>query len=336
MRALLLRDGGLVKDEVELPKIENGEVLIKVHSAGICHTELHFLDSIIPAPNGIILGHEIAGEVEEIKGDSDLKKGDRVVLYYYQGCGQCNFCKTGEENLCPRPKLELGFMNNGGFAQYVKAPIRNAIRIPDQISFEEAAPIGCSVTTAIHATSKASIKEGDTVVVYGVGGVGFQLIQYNRLKGAKVIAVSRNQKKLELAKELGATEVVNPLKDSLTKKVHEITKGNMADVVYDLVGTKESYNSYIRAVGRKGRVVLIGYEREKIEMNPLYNIVREITVTASVGNTLDELREGLRLVAEGKMKILIDKVVSLDKVGEALEEYKKGNALGRIVADPWL
>lgn len=256
MRAARLYGPGrpLVIEEVPKPVPGPGEALVKVKAAGICHTELHFIDGILNLGVWpITLGHEIAGVVEDVgPGVTTVKPGDRVIVYYYVGCGRCRFCLRGEENLCESPKAEYGFITDGGFAEYVKVPERNLVRLPDNISFEQAAPIGCSVTTAIHATKRASPSVGERVVVYGVGAVGFALIQYNKLIGAEVIAVGRSPAKLKVAKELGADYVVNAKEEDVVKRIMEITGGRGADVVYELMGTAETMENSLKMLAKGG------------------------------------------------------------------------------------
>ncbi|MFB6490503.1 MAG: zinc-binding dehydrogenase [Thermoproteus sp. AZ2] len=323
-------------EEVEKPKAGPGEVVMRVRAAGICHTELHFLDGTLNLGiYPITLGHEIAGVVDEVgAGVEDLRPGDRVIAYYYVGCGKCKYCLRGEENLCPRPRAEYGFISDGGFAEYVKIPARNAVRLPDNISFEEAAPIGCSVTTAIHATKKAAPAPGEYAVVYGVGAVGFALIQYNKLVGAKVIAVGRREPKLKIARELGADYVVNAAEEDVVKAVEEITGGEGADVVYELVGAKETFANSVKMAARGARIVVIGYERGAFEVNPLEIVVKELRILGSVGNTLAELVEAVRLVAEGKIKVVVDRTAPLDAVNEELERLRRGEVVGRVVLRP--
>ncbi|MGC8583347.1 MAG: zinc-binding dehydrogenase [Thermoproteus sp.] len=326
----------LAIEEVPKPSPGPGEVLVKIKAAGVCHTELHFLDGILNL--GVVpitLGHEIAGVVEEVgPGVDDPKPGDRVIVYYYVGCGRCKYCLRGEENLCENPRAEYGFITDGGYAEYVKVPARNAVKLPDNIPFEQAAPIGCSVTTAIHATRRARPEVGEYVAVYGVGAVGFALIQYNKLIGAKVIAIGRSERKLALARELGADYVINARSEDVVKKALEITGGRGVDVVYELVGVKETMDNSLKMLAKRGRLVLIGYWRDKLEANPLDLVVKEAVITASVGNTLEELIEAVRLVSEGKIKVVVDRVVGLSKINEELERLRRGEVVGRVVINP--
>ena len=187
----------------EVPRLDPGpgEVQVRVGAAGICHTELHFLSGLLNlgiAP--LTLGHEVVGRVEKTgPGVMAPVEGDRVVVYYYVGCETCAHCLVGDENLCGALRAEYGFVSDGGFAEFVTVPARNAVRLPDHLSDEAAAPIGCGVTTAVHASGLARLAMGDVVLVYGVGAVAFGLIQLARLAGAEVIAVSRRRAKLAKA-----------------------------------------------------------------------------------------------------------------------------------------
>ncbi|KUO85639.1 MAG: alcohol dehydrogenase catalytic domain-containing protein [Thermoproteus sp.] len=326
----------LVIEDVPRPRPGPGEVVVKVKAAGVCHTELHFLEGVLNL--GVVpvtLGHEIAGVVEEVgPGVEEPKPGDRVLVYYYVGCGKCRFCLRGEENLCESPRAEYGFITDGGYAEYIKVPARNAVRLPDNITFEQAAPIGCSVTTAIHATRRARPEVGEYVAVYGVGAVGFALIQYNKLIGAKVIAIGRSERKLQLAEELGADYVINARSEDVVERALEITDGRGVDVVYELVGIRETMDNSLRMLAKRGRLVLIGYWRDKLEANPLDLVVKEATITASVGNTLEELVEAVRLVSEGKVKVVVDRVAGLGEINNELERLRRGEVVGRVVINP--
>ncbi len=188
---------------------------------------------------------------------------------------------------------------------------RNLVELPRNIGFYEAAPIGCSVTTAIHASRRASVKEGEAVVVYGVGGVGLALIQYNRLLGAEVIAIGRNKAKLDRARELGADHMINSGEEDPVKRVIEITGGKGANVVYELVGVKETMGSSLKMLSKRGRLIFIGYSWDILVANPLELVVKEAVITASVSNTLLELVEAVNLVARGKVKTIISRVAGL-------------------------
>ncbi len=227
-------------EEVPVPQPGLGEALVRVKAAGICHTELHFLSGVLNlgvAP--VTLGHEIAGEVAELgPGVTSVRPGDRVIVYYYVGCGVCHWCRTGQENLCDALVAEYGFVSDGGLAEYVKAPARNLVKLPDSLPFEDAATLGCSATTSIHAAGLARLGPGEVAVVYGFGGVGAALVQYCDLAGARVIAVGRSPAKLQLARDLGAEAAIDATREDVPARVRELTGGQGADAVFELVGTE--------------------------------------------------------------------------------------------------
>lgn len=325
-------------EDIPVPKPGYGEALVRVKGAGVCHTDLHFIDGVLDlGVRPITLGHEIVGVVEEIgPGVNNVNPGDRVIVYYYEGCGSCRFCLVGEENLCERVRAEYGFISDGGYAQFVKVRARNLVELPKNIDFYEAAPIGCSVTTAIRASRRAGVREGEAVVVYGVGGVGLALIQYNKLLGAEVIATGRNKAKLDRAKELGADHVINAGEEDPVKRVMEITGGRGANVVYELVGVRETMDNSLKMLSKRGRLIFIGYSWDRLVANPLELVVKEAVITASVGNTLLELVEAINLVARGKVKTIVSKVARLEEINNVLKDLREGKVVGRAVIDPWL
>ncbi len=323
-------------DEVARPEAGPGEVLVRVAAAGMCHTELHFESGLLDlgvAP--VTMGHEIAGTVEAVgAGVGNRRVGDRVLLYYYAGCGECEWCRRGEENLCGALKAELGFFNDGGYAEYVVVPERNAVPLPDHVSLEEAAPIGCGVTTAIHACSLAGVSEGDVVAVYGVGAVGYGLIQVARLRGARVLAIGRNPAKLERARSLGGEPIAAAPGVDVAAAVRKATGGRGADVVFELVATNETMAASIAMLAKRGRLVFIGYSEDALTVHPIQLVITEARVMGSVGNTLEELKEAVRLVAEGKVSVTVDRVLPLASWAEGLDALRRGEVVGRVVLRP--
>ncbi len=323
-------------EEVPKPEPGWGEVLVRVTASGICHTELHFLSGLLNlgvAP--LTLGHEIVGVVESVgPGVEEPLEGDRVIVYYYSGCGRCEHCRRGEENLCNNLRAEYGFISNGGFAEYIAVPARNAVPLPPTVSDEEAAPIGCGVTTAIHAGRLADLRAGETALVYGVGAVGYGLVQLGRLAGATVIAVGRTDAKLQRAKELGADFAINTRQESVTDRVREITDGRGVDVVFELVATKPTMEDSVSSLAKRGRLVFIGYSEDAFTVHPIQLVINEASVMGSVGNTLDELHQAVRWVGEGKIKTVVDRCLSLARFQEGVDALANGDLVGRAVLIP--
>lgn len=324
-------------DEVPVPEPGPGQVRVRIAAAGVCHTELHFESGLLNLGiSPVTMGHEIAGTVDAVGRDvTSRRPGDRVVLYYYSGCGSCEWCSRGEENLCPTPRGELGFISDGGYAEYVVVPERNAVVLPESISFHQAAPIGCGVTTALHASKLGRVAADETVVVYGAGAVGFGLIQISRLRGAKVIVIGRSPAKLALARELGADLVINAGETAdVVSAVREFTGGKGADVVFELVATTQTMTASLGMLARRGRLVFIGYSTDNLTVHPIQLVILEAEVIGSVGNTLAELEEAVTLVASGKVRTVVDQVVPLESFAEALDAVRGGRAVGRIVLEP--
>ena len=323
-------------EEVPIPQPGAGEALVRVRAAGVCHTELHFLSGVLNlgvAP--LTLGHEMAGEVAKVGPEvTSVRPGDRVIVYYYVGCGACHWCRTGQENLCEALVAEYGFVSDGGLAEYVKVPARNLVKLPASLSFEEAATLGCSATTAIHAAGLARLAPGDVALVYGFGGVGAALVQYCDLSGARVIAVGRSPAKLQLARDLGAEAVIDAGREDVPARVRELTGGQGADVVFELVGTAESMPKAVASLRKRGRLVFIGYSQDLLTVSPIQLVVLEAQVLGSVGNSLDELTKAVDLAAAGGIRATIDRVVPLGDVNRVLDDLRQGKVVGRAVVRP--
>jgi len=323
-------------EEVDRREPEAGEVLVRVAASGMCHTELHFKSGLLDlgvAP--VTMGHEVIGRIEAVgEGVSADRAGERVIVYYYLGCLECAYCRVGNEHLCPNLRAEYGFISDGGYAEYVTVPARNAVLLPDAIPDVEAAPIGCGVTTAVHAVKIAEPRIGEWVVIYGVGGVGFGLVQLTRAMGARTIAVGRSAAKLHKALELGAEVAVNAAEENATERVRGITEDAGADVVFECVGTEESMQEASAALGRRGRLVFVGYSPDSFTVHPIQLVVFEQKVMGSVGATLNELHEAVDLVERGVVHTVIDRTLPLERFELGLNALERGELVGRAVLVP--
>lgn len=324
-------------DTVPVPRPRPGEALLRVGAAGLCHTELHLQHGVLNlgiAP--LVPGHEIAGTVAAVADDvTTVRPGDRVAVYYYVGCGRCAWCRQGQENLCRDVVDQFGFTADGGYAEYVAVPARNLVPLPDDLAVEDAAALSCSATTALHAVRAiADVRLGETVVVYGVGAVGYALIQLCRLAGARVIAVGRTPAKLALATELGADEVINADHLNPAVEVRRLTGDEGADVVFELVGITETMERGVAMLRRRGRLVFIGYSQDRLLLNPLQFVLKELQVRAAVGNTYGELAEVIRLAGAGRLRATIDRTIGLDAVPAALDDLAAGRVTGRVIIIP--
>ena len=329
-------DRPLVVEEVPRPEPGPGEVLLRVEAAGVCGTELHFLDGLLtPARAPITLGHEVAGTVAGTgTGVTGLAVGDRVAVHYLHSCGRCRWCRTGRDHLCDAPLGFLAFVTDGGFAEHVVVPASALVGVPDGVSLPEAAPLCCGATTALHAASVAGLGLGDTAVVYGCGGVGLALVQVLRLSGVRVIAVSRSAEKLRLAAELGAEATVDASAGSVGEQVRDLTRGTGADAVFELVGTAATGAESLAALGKAGSLVYVGYSFDRVSLSPLALVVPEQRVLTSVGNTHAELAQAVDLAARGLLRTVVAETAPLAEVGRVLDDLRAGRVAGRAVLLP--
>lgn len=324
-------------DEVPTPQPGPGEVRVRIEAAGMCHTELHFHSGLLNlgvAP--LTMGHEIAGVIDEVGAGVDAGRiGERVLVYYYAGCGTCEWCAQGDENLCGAPQAQFGFFHDGGYAEYIAVPSRNAVVLPEQISLEDAAPIGCGVTTAVHACNLADVKRGDVVVVYGIGTVGYGLVQVARHRGATVVGIGRSAAKLAHAQAIGAEHVIDAsTTDDLNAAVRDLTDGRGADVVFEMVATTPTMTASTAMLAKRGRLVFIGYSTDAFQVHPIQLVINETVVTASVGNTLAELKQAVQLVADGVVQTRVERTLPLEHWQEGFDDLATGRAVGRIVLTP--
>ncbi|CAE8586685.1 unnamed protein product [Polarella glacialis] len=330
-------------EEVPKPVAGAGEVLVEVKAAALCHTELHFADGTLNlGVKPITMGHEAAGVIVAVgEGVPAERVGERVIVYYYVGCGDCRWCAAGEEALCDKLQAEFGFISDGGLAQFLKAPARNAVPLPDKLSFEAAAPIGCGVTTAVHAVRLAGVTPGDWAAVYGVNGVGFGLVQLLKHRGAKVIAITRSEARRANAKELGA-EVVIDATDATTvaAAVRAATGGAGCDIIFECVGRRETMDACVGwagALGKRGRLVMVGYtagDAHEFRYHPIPMVVYEQRVLGSVGASLGDLKEAVELVASGAVSTVVDSVIPLADFQQGLDKIKACDCLGKVVCLP--
>ena len=325
-------------DDVDVPQPATGEVLIKIHAAGVCGTDLHILDGMIkPDPYPMTLGHEAAGVVESTGDGVSLQPGDRVAIYNKIFCGHCEQCLKGRQNICDNEPDQLGFNRDGGDAEYVVVPEQNAVRVPEGVDLATASVLTCAGMTAMHAAKLSGLRLGDTAVVDGIGGVGILVVQAAANAGARVIAVADSLEKLQLAKDHGAADgilVDTPQGyDALPDRVRDITDGRGTDVFFELVGTTATMTAGIRSLAKGGRFVSTGYTDQTIQIHPIEFILPETSFISTVAATRLDLQDAMALAASGGMSVPIAGRFPLDGVSEALAVLRKRAVLGRQVLE---
>jgi 2-desacetyl-2-hydroxyethyl bacteriochlorophyllide A dehydrogenase len=328
----------LQMDSVEVPVLGSNDVLVDIKASGICHSDLNYRNGVSPVGKlPIILGHEIAGLIsktgEHVKG---IEKGNRVCVHYIRSCGNCSFCRTDRENFCEEYQM-IGKDVDGGFAEYIAVPASNVLKLPDTLPFEQACILGCAVSTTYHALKRGRIRSGDTVAIYGVGGLGAQAIQLAKIFNAgRVVAVDISDEKLKLAQKLGADEIVNSAVEDPARRIETMTGGRLADLVLDFVGAAKVVEQEIRCVGKGGRLVLVGIGQDDIRVSPYKTIIgKEMELIGVNDHLRSELVQLIDIVGSGRMDLSksITHRVHLDEVNTGLEilEERIGNPIRVVV-----
>jgi len=322
MRALILeRFGGpFVAKDVPTPVIAPHEALVRVRNVGVCGTDVK-------------IRANRAGEVAEVGAEvHGFAAGDRVVVNFYLTCGRCRFCRAGRDTLCPETR-QHGFSIDGGFAEYVKTPGVNLCKVPDHVSLEGACILGDAVATSYHAiTKRAQVRPGTTVALVGVGGVGLHALQMARLAGAWVVAIDVSEARLELARSLGADAVIDARRGPFHDAVRKLTDGQGVDVVLEFVANEITLPSSYQSVRRAGRLVFVGYTPQlPLPVMPHELVRNELEIVGSRANTKQELQETMDLVAGGRIKPIVDRVIPLADVENAFDALREGRPLGRNV-----
>ncbi|MEM4515983.1 MAG: alcohol dehydrogenase catalytic domain-containing protein, partial [Ignisphaera sp.] len=321
-------------EEIEFPDPKYDEVLIKVRAVGVCHTDLATIDGEFPPPPLMptVLGHEIAGEVHLVgEGVREVGPGDGVVLsWLWYTCGKCRFCIRGNEQLCEH-LVETGRHVYGGYAEYVLAKASHVIKIPSNVPWEYAPAATDAIATPFKGLRVAGAKEGDVVVVWGVGALGFNAIQVAKAKGCTVIAVGRSEFKLQKAKEVGADVVINASREDPVDAIKRVSDGG-ADVILQLVPTDvKTYEQAFYSLRRGGVLVLLGYPPGKLCLPVIEWGLDEKKVIASLAFTRYDITESLRLMAQGKVRPVVTTYKGLESINRALDDLREGKVLGRPV-----
>jgi (R,R)-butanediol dehydrogenase / meso-butanediol dehydrogenase / diacetyl reductase len=311
--------GDLRIEDRPLPVIGETDVLVEIKACGICGTEVSLYQgklSYDPSLEGSIIGHETTGVIRD-KGRKVKyhEVGDRVVIFPMWHCGECYFCRKGNENLCFN-SYNIG----GGYAKFVKASQDQVFTLPDNLSFEEGTFLADPVPTTLYALrSYANINPGDFVVIWGLGAQGYSAMQISKLSGGTVIVVGRNENKLKLAKDLGADFIIDTEKENVVKKIKEITVIG-ADVCIECGGYPEAMTQTLGSVRKGGKVILVSLQKPQI-LNLESLVWNETQVLGTIGSTYRECILGIKLAQDKKLQLkpLITHVYNLSEINKAFE-----------------
>ena len=318
-------------EDVALPVVGSGQVLIEVKACGVCRSNLHMIEGDwvrygLPAKSPIIPGHEVVGIIDALGHDvGGFNKGDRVgVQPLWSTCNKCEYCLSIREQLCPSSQW-TGETVDGGYAEYLLATADHTYPIPHNVEDCEAAPLFCPGITAYDAVKKTELTPGKRIAVFGIGGVGHMVLQIARLYGAEVIAVSRSRQRLKLAEELGASRVVDVSSGEPKEWVERIGAVD-ASVVF---APSSALAQVAVKATKPGGVVVMGVYAELGE----FNLGEEKRITGTAVSSRLDMREVLRLAAAGKIKA-VSKEFRLDEANEVLKKLKNGEVQARAVLAP--
>lgn len=293
MRAVRMTEAGtpLQMQEIRVPAVGERDVLVRVRAAGICHSDAHFRAGRAPVrPLPMTLGHEVAGVVEQVgRQVTTVTPGSRVCLHYNITCGNCYYCSTGNEQFCDKC-LMLGHYTDGGYAEYIALPERNAVPLPDDIPFEQGATLMCASATSFHALRKSRLRAGETAAIFGVGGLGMSAVQLARAFGAlDVFAVDISEKKLGLAAQYGAVPV-NATHVDPVAEIRRLTNGEGVDVALELIGLPQTMRQTVQCLGILGRAVIAGLANKPLEIDTYRELLaNEVEIIGSNDHLLQEL-----------------------------------------------
>ena len=344
MRALLLESPGtpphLSVADLPVPLPGPDEALVRVAACGFCHHDRLVMNGTLRrgVRPGVVLGHEIAGVVEEVGDDVSLvSQGDRVVSLLTNSCGHCDRCQTGREHRC-RIGEGIGHGRNGGFAEYVAVSQHSLVKLPDALDLTEASLLACPAGVALQAVSAVEVSAGETVVVTGAGGgLGIHAVQLAAALGARVLAVTSSPHKTSALASYGATEVIEAGELDFAEIVIALTADEGAEVVIDTVGSA-TLRSSVRCLAQYGRLALLGEVGGEGSFRGVIPeiVFRDARITGVSGVSLGMLERAVAMAAEGKLTPVLQVVMPLEEAEQAFELVSSRAVLGRVALVPSL
>lgn len=326
--------------DVPLPQPAPGEVLVHVRAAGICHSDAHYRagkSQVHPLP--LTLGHEVAGVIEALgDGVANFCPGDRVCLHYLATCGHCEWCARDNEQFCATGQM-IGKYRDGGYAEFIAIPARSVFRLPNEIPFTHGAIMMCSSATSLHALNKARLKVGESVAVFGVGGLGISAIQLAKALGAgDVFAVDIQPGKLDLARRLSAIPI-NARETEPVAALREHTHGRGVNVALELIGLPLTMQQAVRSLAFQGRAALAGITEKTFDVSPYHELInREAEIIGVSDHLASEISPLLEFARTGKLNFanVVTRTVPLNAaaINDTLDRLEKFGEDVRVVIEP--
>ena len=334
-------------NETELPKPNGNQVIVKVKSTGVCHSDLHLWEGGYDTGDGFMKvtdrgvkfpvtpGHEVVGNVEEI-GDSvqGVNIGDLVLVYPWIGCGECPTCQNGDTNLCESPR-SLGVFQDGGYAEYVLVPDAKFLAKIDNLDPDAAASLACSGLTAFTAVKKALTNSPENILIVGAGGLGLMGVQIaSALTKANIICADLDDEKLESAKKLGATHIINTKESDAVKKIMSICNEKGVDSIIDFVNAPPTVKMDLSLIRKRGNIILVGLFGGSVELSLVSVPLKAITIQVAYTGNYNDMLELIKLAQRGVINPIVSKHYKLDDANTALDDLKNRKIIGRAVINP--
>ena len=330
MRAMVLNElGGPLKlEDVPIPEVGHGEALVKVKACGVGYTVSKTRKSrgIVPR----IPGHEVAGEIVDVgEGVKNVQVGDQVTVYYYLTCGNCKYCRTDRETLCLHFGGYVGVHVNGGYAEYMKLPAENFIKLPEDIPAVEASIIADAVATPWKVMKeRARVRPLEDVLIVGAGGgVGIHAVAMAKLFGARVIAADISEEKLEATRKVGADDVINARNTPMEEEVKRLTAEKGVDAAIDFVNVTETLEASLNSLATGGKLVCM--TGGTFQVNTQMLVDKELEIMGSRYVTKQELIESIELVRLGKIELIVTQTFPLEEADVAHQMVDQNKVIGR-------
>ena len=340
MRAMAVTSYGspLEPLDVDEPILFEGSAMLEVLTCGVCYSDVKTARGKMPYSDELslphICGHEVCGRVLATNPPDAIEDGAVVVCYHVWPCRVCSRCRAGQDNLCLRPRAWLGFKSPGGFQERIVVPLDRLTEVPEGIDPVHAASMTCALGTGYRAAiGRGQVTPGTRVVVLGLGGVGIHALQVARASGARAIGLDVSDRSITAARGLGLDAWDNRDPD-IVERVLSATDGDGADVVIDCVGHEETIARSEKMVRAGGRIVAVGYSLASDFRIPSTRFVlEEVELVGSRYVLMDELQKAIRLVADNKVQMIVDRVEPLEKANDVIESLESGEIVGRAVLD---
>lgn len=333
MKAVVLKEfhKPFVVEHVLVPEPGPGEVLVKVMASGLCLTDVHIQDGVLKTVMPPYTpGHELAGIVVKLgEGVDRVKVGQHMCGWIDVVCHTCQMCKMGRENLCLN-RIRIGFERDGSHAEYVVIPAENVMPIADGIPWPSAAVIPDAVACMYHAIKmQGKVKEGDKILIAGMGALGIQGIQIAKHLGATVYASGRTEEKLALARKFGADGTIHTREHRLQDEVERLTDGALCDVIVDLIGTSGSIEEELRCLRPGGKIIAAAYATDTFTVNYQEIVLKEKEIIGIRGATPQALKEAIELVEKKIIDPYVCRLWTIDEVNEAMDALRGYKNLAR-------